>query len=305
MDQAIHTGVRRWGRLAGLTALSTLALIVLGGIVRITGSGLGCGDDWPLCNGQLIPLMDVPTMIEYGHRLVAAALAVLVFALAAKAVFAARRDEPTWSVLRRYSLAAVVLLVVQIFLGAVTVWLELPPASVILHLGTAMLLLATLIAATCTALSSRSGVLLDRGSRLAWAAAGLAFVVVLAGALVANLDAALACQGFPLCNGELLPGKNPKVRLHWFHRTAAYLLFVGCVALPWMTGRFRSGDRTVRRLAIGAAILVVLQLAVAADMIMRALPQAPRAIHVGLGATVFASLVALAWFVSRPMDSAA
>ncbi|MEN8145700.1 MAG: COX15/CtaA family protein, partial [Gemmatimonadota bacterium] len=86
MDQTIDSEVGRWGRLAGYTAVSTLALIVLGGIVRITGSGLGCGDDWPLCNGRLIPPMDLPTMIEYGHRLVAAALAVLVFALAAKAV---------------------------------------------------------------------------------------------------------------------------------------------------------------------------------------------------------------------------
>ena len=70
-------------------------------------------------------------------------------------------------------------------------------------------------------------------------------------------------------------------------------------------GRLRTGDRAVRRLALAAAILVALQLAVAADMIMRALPQGPRAVHVGLGATVFASLVALAWFVGRPTDSVA
>ncbi|MEN8145977.1 MAG: COX15/CtaA family protein, partial [Gemmatimonadota bacterium] len=251
------------------------------------------------------PPMDLPTMIEYGHRLVAAALAVLVFALAAKAVLAARRGDPAWGALRRYSLAAVVLLVIQIFLGAVTVWLELPPTSVILHMGTAMLLLATLIAATCAALSSRSSRLRDRGSRLAWAAAGLGFVVVLAGALVANLDAAPACQGFPLCNGELLPSDNPKVILHWFHRTAAYLLFALCLALPWMMGRLRAGDRAVRQLAVGAAILVVLQVAVAADMIMRSLLPGPRVIHVGLGASVFAALVALGWFAARPTDSAA
>lgn len=305
MDYRTDNAVRRWGRLAGLTAFSTLVLIVLGGIVRITGSGMGCGDDWPLCNGRLIPPMDLPTMIEYGHRLVAAALTLLVFALAARALLAARRGGPIWAVLRRYSLFAVVLLVIQVLLGAVTVWLELPPTSVILHLGTAMLLLGTLIVATCTAVSGRSDARRDRAARFAWSAAGLALVVVLAGALVANLDAAAACQGFPLCNGELLPGTNPKVRLHWFHRTVAYLLFAWCVALPWMMGRFRPGDRAVRRLAIGTAVLVVLQLAVAADMVMRALPQGTRAVHVGLGAAVFASLVALAWFTSRPIDSAA
>ncbi len=305
MEHPTDTAVRRWGRLAGLTALSTLALIVLGGVVRITGSGMGCGDDWPLCNGRLIPPMDLPTMIEYGHRLVAAALALLVFALAAKAVLSARQGAPGWRVLRRHSLAAAALLVIQILLGAVTVRLELPPASVILHLGTAMLLLAVLIAATCAALSSRSDVRPDHASRITWATAGLASVVVLAGALVANLDAAPACQGFPLCNGELLPSANPKVRVHWFHRTAAYVLFAWCVAVPWFMGRVRPGDRAVRRIAIAAAVLVVLQVAVAADMILGGLPPGPRAVHVGLGATVFAALVALAWFVCRPTDSPA
>ena len=46
---------RRFARLAAFSAVYTYLLIVFGGIVRITGSGLGCGDDWPLCNGQLLP----------------------------------------------------------------------------------------------------------------------------------------------------------------------------------------------------------------------------------------------------------
>src|SRR5947208_943505 len=60
---------RRFTRLAWLAATCTYLLIVLGAIVRITGSGLGCGEHWPLCNGRLLPLLDLPTLIEYGHRL--------------------------------------------------------------------------------------------------------------------------------------------------------------------------------------------------------------------------------------------
>src|SRR5438132_14434948 len=76
---------RRFTRLAWTAATFTYLLIILGAIVRITGSGLGCGEHWPLCNGKLLPPLDLPTMIEYGHRLAAAAVSVLVLALAAYA----------------------------------------------------------------------------------------------------------------------------------------------------------------------------------------------------------------------------
>src|SRR5712691_2711268 len=60
---------RRFTRLAWTAATFTYLLIILGAIVRITGSGLGCGEHCPLCNGKLRPPLDLPTMIEYGHRL--------------------------------------------------------------------------------------------------------------------------------------------------------------------------------------------------------------------------------------------
>src|SRR5207247_900781 len=74
---------RRFTRLAWTAATFTYLLVILGAIVRITGSGLGCGEHWPLCNGKLLPPLDLPTMIEYGHRLAAAAVSGLVTALAA------------------------------------------------------------------------------------------------------------------------------------------------------------------------------------------------------------------------------
>src|SRR2546421_10650468 len=64
---------RRFTRLAWTAATFTYLLIILGAIVRITGSGMGCGEHWPLCNGRLLPPLDLPTLIEYGHRLAAAA----------------------------------------------------------------------------------------------------------------------------------------------------------------------------------------------------------------------------------------
>src|SRR3989475_180187 len=82
---------RRFTRLAWTAATFTYLLIILGAIVRITGSGRGGGEPGPLCNGKLLPPLDLPTMIEYGHRLAAAAVSGLVTALAAYA-WCLRRD---------------------------------------------------------------------------------------------------------------------------------------------------------------------------------------------------------------------
>lgn len=294
-----HTGrLRRLTRLSALAALSTYALIVLGGVVRITGSGLGCGDDWPLCNGRLIPPMDLPTLIEYGHRLAALAVTVLVLATAAYA-WRIRESAKTWGPLRRTGLAAVVLLAAQILLGAVTVWWELPPASVVLHLGTGMLLLAVLVAGTCRAASGREVRIRDGMSRtLLWTAV-FGFLVVLAGALVANLDAAPACQGFPLCNGEWLPGANELIRIHWTHRLVAYVLVAASLALPWAARRYRPGDGPVRTAALVAAVLALAQLAGAAVMVLGGLRAEWRALHLGLGAALFVALVVVAWLGGR------
>src|SRR5258708_28592707 len=74
---------RRFATLAWIAAACAYLLIVLGAVVRITGSGMGCGDHWPLCNGHLFPpLDDIGTVIEWSHRLVAALVSGLGVALA-------------------------------------------------------------------------------------------------------------------------------------------------------------------------------------------------------------------------------
>ena len=78
-------GPTLYRRLALAAAALVIGLITLGGVVRITGSGLGCGDHWPLCDGQWFPPLDLPTLIEISHRWVAALVTVAVFALVAVA----------------------------------------------------------------------------------------------------------------------------------------------------------------------------------------------------------------------------
>jgi heme A synthase len=70
--------------LAWVATACAYLLIVLGAVVRISGSGMGCGDHWPLCNGHLFPpLDDIRTVIEWSHRLVASLVSILVIGLVA------------------------------------------------------------------------------------------------------------------------------------------------------------------------------------------------------------------------------
>ena len=289
----------RLGWLAAAAAVATYGLIVFGGIVRITGSGMGCGDDWPLCNGRLIPPMDLETMIEYGHRLAALGVSALVVAFALVAWRPRRRESTD---LRRLSLVAVLLLVVQILLGAVTVWLELPASTVVMHFGTAMVLLVVLTAGACAGLVDieRRQPLRDAGTRTLRVTVAYGFGVALLGALVANMEAGPACLGFPACNGSWLPGGGGLVHVHWTHRVAAYLLFFVLLALPVYVRRRRPADRAAFNWAIMALVTGVAQIGVAAAMVWALFPIGLRAVHLALGAALVAALVVCGWLVGRP-----
>ena len=252
---------RRFVTLAWIAAACAYLLIVLGAIVRISGSGMGCGNHWPLCNGHLVPpLNDIPTVIEWSHRLVAGVVSILVVGLV---VLDWRRAWP-----------ALALLIVQIILGAITVKTGLTPAMVIVHLATAMLLLAALIVAARGLPDSR----LRPGSAVLVA---LTFVTVVFGALTANLGAMASCGGFPLCNGQLIPTAGPLAWVHWVHRLLAYS--VAGYVIWWMA-------RDQRRAGWVLGI-VLLQITIAATMIALGFPGALQAAHAAVGAGVWGAMV--------------
>lgn len=274
-------------RLAWSAAVCTYLLIVLGAVVRITGSGLGCGNHWPLCNGRLLPpLDDVGTVIEWSHRLVAALVTVLVVSLAADAVWLWRRSQFVRT--PAASFVALGLLVVQILLGAITVKLDLPPWTVILHLATAMLLFATLL------VIADGGVLTTSVSRGSLLVLCLAFITVLFGALTANLGAAVACSGFPLCNGQVWPPPQAGLlaQIQWVHRLLAYSLAIATAV--WAIRMPGRGPRLV----LG---LVALQVALGAVTVLLGLPRGLQAAHLATGAAVWGGVVLAARQTKAPM----
>ena len=134
----------RFQRLALATLVTTLALVTIGVIVRATDSGLGC-PDWPLCHGQLIPpLDDAKAWIEWIHRSVAVVVGFEVLGLAILAIRDYRdRRSILWP-----SIAAVLLVGFQAWLGRETVRLGNSGESVTAHLAAAMSLVGLLVYVT-------------------------------------------------------------------------------------------------------------------------------------------------------------
>jgi cytochrome c oxidase assembly protein subunit 15 len=292
--------------LAFIASGASYLLVVLGGWVRITGSGMGCGDHWPLCNGHIIPpLDDVATFIEWAHRLVALGVSILVVGVAVAALL--RRETPGVAGPRgplRPALLAVALLVVQVLLGAVTVWLELPAAAVILHLGAAMAMLAVLLVVGLRAGAHQPAAVPAGGRRLwrsALGAAGLAAVAVLLGGLTANAGAGGACLGFPLCSGEIFPSGG-LAQIQWLHRLVAYALTLHLIGVVAQTVRRKSAP-AIQRSAMVALAITVIQIVVGAAMILSLLQPHWRATHVAAGTAVWMALVVFAWF-TRPAPGA-
>ena len=125
--------VTRFQKLVAATLAMTLALVIVGVIVRATGSGLGC-PDWPFCYGQVIPPLEFKAWAEWIHRLIAAVIGVMTLGIAVLAVV----DHRDRRGLVAASVGVVALVGFQAWLGRETVRLGNSGASVTAHLAAAM-----------------------------------------------------------------------------------------------------------------------------------------------------------------------
>lgn len=278
--------------LASATALLTVGLIVFGAVVRVTDSGLGCGNDWPLCDGRVIPPLDnLTAWIEWLHRLFA--LLIGVFGLITLgAAWRAYRNQNT--VVLKYTVVAAVLFVIQSLLGAIVVVFELPPTFVTLHLGTAMLLLGALLAAAVAAwYRPRSINISDYVPTMSYLNLFLSLLIILTGALVRGSGATLACVDWPLCNGEIVPAQQGQLALiHMIHRYAVLAFGLTLLLLVWQVFRNRR-DGLSRGLAAGAFIAYLAQAGIGAMYVISAAGPEWGAAHVGMAAATWGFLVVL------------
>jgi heme A synthase len=127
------------------SALSTYVLIVIGGYVVFSGSGIACGssgpDSWPLCNGQVIPTLSGPVLVEWTHRLFTLVVGLFVLGTTIIAWTRYRQEKR----ILQFSTFSFLVLLGQILLGMVTVKTDLDPLVSTAHLAVASALLAVVI----------------------------------------------------------------------------------------------------------------------------------------------------------------
>ena len=126
-------------RLAVVTAIAALALVVIGGLVDPAGAALAC-PDWPLCRGEALPALTGRVLVEHGHRLAAFAVAALTLAVALL-VFRRRAEAR----LRWLAVGTVGLVAAQAILGGLAVVLGLPVVAKLGHLVLATVFFAAIV----------------------------------------------------------------------------------------------------------------------------------------------------------------
>jgi heme A synthase len=287
--------VQRYRKLLITTMIFTYLLIVIGGIVRVTGSGLGC-PDWPTCFGKWIPPLRADAIIEYIHRLVATLTSPLILASAVVGWWKFRQvkliiNSLIWSV---------VLLGVQGLLGGVVVLLETPPDLVALHMGNALLILGLIILAGMAAnylqkdfgRQPKLSFTTSFGKLVFWTII-IIFVVLVTGAFVAGSGSTFACSGWPLCNGELIP-QHTLGWIHMFHRLMVAIATIYVLRLFFKAREMDNLPQSLRTTILWMLILFFAQAAVGGLKVSFQFPVWLLGTHVALAAAVWFAIVLIA-----------
>ena len=285
-------------RLALASVLCTFALVVLGAVVRVTGSGLGC-PDWPLCHGGVFPPAESTAIIEWSHRVVASFLVgPLVLATVISAWILYRRVP--WLVIP--STVALAMLVAQAVLGGITVMNELPGALVTAHLALGEALLACLVliwvVASRGALHFSSGTLPDgrpdRFPVLMLAAMVGIYLLLISGSYVSTSGATGACLDWPHClDSDHLPGGKLQV-IHMAHRFVALIIGVFAIYVLHLAIRGRHRPKPVRYVSMAIVTLFVIEVFVGAGAVWMDFPTDMRGLHQAVATAVWGMAVWLA-----------
>ena len=277
-----------------------LGLIILGGVVRITDSGLGC-PDWPFCHGKVIPSSDPATLIEYSHRM-AAAVTGLIIVVTGFVIWRSHRKE------RRLTIPivlAILLLIVQVILGWITVRTELNEWLVMAHLTVAQSVLALMIVIAVVGVSLRSqrtgeATSISTTACNTFIAALVAtFAVILSGAYTQATGATGACgDSWPLCSGSLFPDTFLE-GVHMGHRLLTILAVPIIVAAANQAYNLRRQIPGINRLAPLFIALFVGQIVVGGINVMIGFHRATNVMHLAAATFVWAALVLLVAVVYR------
>jgi cytochrome c oxidase assembly protein subunit 15 len=256
----------RPARFAWFVLAYNVAVILWGAYVRATGSGAGCGEHWPLCNGQVIPRApELATLIEFSHRLTSGVALVAVAALMAWTFRSTHPGHPD----RGPAVLSVVFIVTEAAVGAGLVLFQLVADNATMaramfmavHLLNTFFLLGALTVTAWTLTTARPLAFARHRSSLAAAAAGCAAL------LAAGASGSIAALGdtlFPSATltealwADLSAGSHLLIRLRMWHPVLAVAAGILAAVLASRLGRSR-GPASVD-LSRSVTVLVALQI---------------------------------------------
>lgn len=286
---------------------ATFVLVTMGGIVRVTDSGLGC-PDWPFCYGKIIPEFEYHIIIEYTHRMIASVVGMLVFSTTILTWWKLRYNRPLLLLLT----TALVLVILAAWLGRKTVLSELEPNTVTFHLATAQGIFALLILAwvqTKTLVSnqiekvSQKNKPFERFFFIGVVTVSIAtFLVLLSGSYVVGKGAGSICPSWPLCDNNFFP----VLSMGWIHMAHRFLAGVVGIITIWIAylgwSKFKETPY-VKTVSLTVISLVIIQFFIGAANPWSGFQSIFRALHLSLATALWGNLVlltALSWKTTSP-----
>lgn len=281
-------GGKRFSTLAWGVLLYSLAVILWGYFLRISESGAGCGTDWPLCSGEIVPAdAGFPTWVEFTHRISSGLTLVLVVVLAGLAVRSFRRGHPV----RRAALASLLFTITESLFGAVLVvfgWVagDVSVGRVLIrpfHVTNTFLLMGAL-GLTAWWASRRVERMANLGApedRRFWAAGAGLLVLAATGSWTGLAGTAFPAETALAGLTQYMDPEHLLIYLRTIHPVAAVLALV---LLVRATGRSpgREGEGVRRRLTHVVWTLGAAQPVVGALTILLLHPTALRLLHLAL-----------------------
>lgn len=255
--------MEKW--LKPLAVLSTLVMFIVmvaGSLVTKTDSGLGCGNEWPLCNGKFVPEYTLASIVEYTHRLVTgiAGIVVVLFSVLCWRFYRGNRE------VRSLAIFGLFFIVLESILGASAVIWPQSSSVLALHFGFSLLAYSGVFLLTLFVLQRDKMNSMVQSSvpaafrKWIWAITAYAYAVVYLGAYVRHTGSSMACSDWPLCQGQLIPELSGQVGIHFAHRLAALLLaFLLLGVMIYSIRQFKHTRRDLYGASILSFILVVIQ----------------------------------------------